>query len=342
LPNNKVTAVAQGRDGYLWVATPVGLARFDGVRFTPFSYRVPDRGEEHGVHTIMPSRAGGLWIVPNEGPVTCLDADFSKTVAFTNGLSESNAPQSVIEDGEGSVWIAYSGGAIVRISNGKPAQFVQQDGMVPARSVYGLIADATGHVWLANGNSGRVGVSVFRDGQFHTVARFKFKDTPRVAAADSNEVWIANGTQLFKCNDQGKLETVGQFQPEAPGARPLALMVDHTGAVWIGSVNNGLFRYNGTGFEKIETSHPTILSLAEDKEGNIWAGTAGGGLDQISYRSVKLEGLDTGSSLVAIQSICEDTNGVLWGATQNGLLVSRVDGKWVPALTNESWLGVVT
>lgn len=342
LPNNNVTAVVQGRDGYLWVATPLGLARFDGIRFTPFSYRVSDSLEDEGVRTLLPSRAGGLWVVPGEGPVTCLNADFSRSVAFTDGLSETNDPMNVVEDRAGSVWIAYSGKAVVRIPKGKPAQFVQEDNVSPQRLIFGLITDAAGNVWLANGDSSHSGVCLFRDGQFHTMARFKFKDTPRVAAAGTTGVWIANGTQLFKCDAQGKLELVGQYQPEAPGAQPLALIEDHTGAVWIGSVNNGLYRYNGTDFEKIETSHPSILSLAEDREGNIWAGTAGGGLDRISPRSVKLEGLDTGSSLVAIQSICEDTNGVLWGATQNGLLVSRVNGKWIPALTNENWLGVVT
>ena len=342
LPNKNVMAVAQGRDGFLWVATPVGLARFDGVRFSPFSYRASGNGADQGVHAMLPSRAGGLLVVPNEGPVTCLDANFSRALALTIGLSETNVPMNVTEDGDGSVWIAYSGNAVVRIGDGRPAQFVQQDGASPQRLIFDLITDAAGNVWLANGDANHSGVCVFRDGQFRTVARFKFKDTPRVATAGSNGVWIANGTQLFKCDVQGKLETIGQFQPDAPGAQPLALIEDHAGAVWIGSVNNGLFRYNGKEFEKIETSHPTILSLTEDQEGNIWAGTAGGGLDRISPRSVKLEGLDTGSSLVTIQSICEDTNGVLWGATQNGLLVSRVDGKWIPELTNETWLGVVT
>ena len=342
LPNNNVTAVVQGRDGFLWVGTPVGLARFDGVRFSPFSYRASGNGADQGVHAMLPSRAGGLLVVPNEGPVACLDANFSRALALTVGLSETNIPMNVTEDGEGSVWIAYSGKAVVRIKKGKPAQFVQQDGTSPQRLIFGLITDAAGNVWLASGDSGHSGVCVFRDGQFHTVARFKFKDTPRVAAAGSNAVWIANGTQLFKCDVQGKLETIGQFQPDVPGAQPLALLEDHAGTVWIGSVNNGLFRYHGKEFEKIETSHPGILSLTEDQEGNLWAGTAGGGLDRISPRSVKLEGLDTGSSLAAIQSICEDTNGVLWGAAQNGLLVTRVDGKWMPALTNEPWLGVVT
>lgn len=36
LPQNTVQAIAQAPDGYLWVGTELGLARFDGLRFTVF------------------------------------------------------------------------------------------------------------------------------------------------------------------------------------------------------------------------------------------------------------------------------------------------------------------
>src|SRR5664279_5161584 len=36
LPQNSVYSIAQTRDGYIWLATQEGLARFDGVRFTVF------------------------------------------------------------------------------------------------------------------------------------------------------------------------------------------------------------------------------------------------------------------------------------------------------------------
>ncbi|MGN6642149.1 MAG: two-component regulator propeller domain-containing protein, partial [Verrucomicrobiota bacterium] len=35
LPRNTVTAITQTPDGYLWLGTPQGVIRFDGVKFTP-------------------------------------------------------------------------------------------------------------------------------------------------------------------------------------------------------------------------------------------------------------------------------------------------------------------
>src|SRR5207302_1139 len=121
-----------------------------------------------------------------------------------------------------------------------------------------------------------------------------------------------------------------------------AILQDHTGAVWIGTDGSGLFRHDDSGFQKIETSHPYILSLAEDSEGNVWAGTAGGGLDRISPKKIQLEEMNNGHSREGIQSVCQDTNGVLWGVTQSGLLVTRSDHEWTLALTNWHLTEVIT
>jgi signal transduction histidine kinase/streptogramin lyase len=185
-------------------------------------------------------------------------------------------------------------------------------------------------------------VGILRNNRFQ---QFAIPTTTRVihlAPSRMEGVWIATGTHLFKCNSDGKTQDFGSFPADNPRAESWALMEDRSGAVWIGTDGSGLFRHCKEGFEKVEISHPYILSLAEDSEGNIWVGTAGGGLNRVSPRGVQLEGLESGSSFLPIQSICEDTNGILWGATQNGLLVSRMNGKWNLALTNSPALGRVT
>jgi ligand-binding sensor domain-containing protein len=57
LPRNAVQAITQTRDGYLWLGTPAGLVRFDGVRFTVFNQFV-----NNNVHALLEARDGTLWV----------------------------------------------------------------------------------------------------------------------------------------------------------------------------------------------------------------------------------------------------------------------------------------
>ena len=54
LPQSSVMAVLQTRDGYLWVGTHGGLARFDGVGFSLFL-------KNQHVHALLEDSSGTLW-----------------------------------------------------------------------------------------------------------------------------------------------------------------------------------------------------------------------------------------------------------------------------------------
>ena len=84
LPQNSVTAIAQDHDGYLWVATAGGLARFDGVRFKVFG-----ADEIPGLRTSLfrslhASDAGDLWIGGNSGVTRLHDGVFTTSRGHRN------------------------------------------------------------------------------------------------------------------------------------------------------------------------------------------------------------------------------------------------------------------
>ena len=58
LPNNALMSVIQTRDGYLWIATWAGLARFDGVRFTTVADNLPN---DHA-RAILEDADGSVWV----------------------------------------------------------------------------------------------------------------------------------------------------------------------------------------------------------------------------------------------------------------------------------------
>src|SRR5437868_2388811 len=89
LPQNSVTAIIQTRDGYLWLGTFGGLARFDGVKFTVF-----DTGNSPGlagnrVTLLYEDRAGNIWIGFEGGGLARYAQGKFTTYTMKDGLPDS-------------------------------------------------------------------------------------------------------------------------------------------------------------------------------------------------------------------------------------------------------------
>ena len=335
LPDNSVAGLAQTADGYLWIGTPSGLARFDGLHFENISLTNVVGLPNRGIIAMMSSQRGGLWLVMDRGAVIYLNG--SSSCAFTKDLANLHMPSGMAEDANGGLWIAYRGGEVYRVKGDKVKSFTAQPGLSEGLDIRTLTTDNQGRVWFAK--AGQVGI--YSNGVFQTLCRLDSQPI-RLAAARDGGMWICSGYRLFKCDENGKLQDFDGFHPGNSGTVVTVMIEDHEGAVWIGTSYSGLYRHDHSGFETIPTTHQGILSLLEDRTGNIWAGTFGGGLDRIRPRSITLEGVETGLPLASVQSICEDTNGVIWAVTQNGVLVRKTGKRWEVVPVNDQWPGDAT
>lgn len=334
LPNNSITSIAQTRDGYLWVANPTALARFDGVQFETFSPKLFGVDPNQRIRALIANREGGLWLALDHGLIL---AKAEKTQIFTNisNISPEWLPQSLLENDDGSLWMTFNHGVVCRFKkNGELIHFTSREGM-PDGPTCSLIKDNRGQIWFAKSGQKNAQVGFYRDGYFQTLLTFG-RPIIRLAAAHDGKIWICNGSQLLKYDGEKKTEDMGNFLPEHPDTIPSVLMEDSHGALWIGTSDNGLFRFDGTNFEEIPTSNPQISDLMEDREGNIWVGTRGGGLDRLQPRAIELEGTKQGLPFESVMSLCEDTSNTLWAVTQNNLLAYRKDKMWNVPSTNEN------
>src|ERR1043166_7909786 len=69
LPQNTVHSIVQTQNGYIWIATEEGLARFDGVRFTVFDKQNTPELKSNDIRVLSADRQGALWIGTAEGLV---------------------------------------------------------------------------------------------------------------------------------------------------------------------------------------------------------------------------------------------------------------------------------
>jgi len=318
LPNNTITGLAQTSDGYLWIASPGPLVRFDGNTFEQIlpSQIVPNYRQN--ARAILAARNGSLWIAMAHGPIFCIGTNNAVEI-FTNNLPDLIV-QRFVEDAEAGIWTVYPNGEIRRLAGGGVRGFSTADGW-PAGYAGSLACDGKGRLWFAK--SGEVGQ--FDHGRFKTLFRTG-TSIAQIAGRKNGGVWLCSSSNLFQADEGTPLRAVGALPVKGPD-EPTVLFESRDGDLWIGTANDGLFRYNPDGFQKV-SAYPQILSLAEDAEGNIWAGTAGDGLIRIRPSAVKLENEEDQSPFGAVRSLCEDTGHNLWATTERGRLIQRTDGHW--------------
>lgn len=330
LPGDNVTGVAQTQDGYLWIATQTGLARFDGVRFE--SMDLPLGRARPIIRAMFLDTAGHLWLAEEGGVVVRILRGAPLMLTPQDGLSRAQ-PLELTQDGSGGIWLANADGTVCRIADEKIQRFTAADGL-PENGAGCVVLDRQKKIWFAKG--GQIGV--FSDGKFQTLLSLTERTIhlhPRAAGG----VWICAGDRLLALLPDGTKRAIATIPPDTTVVRPTTMFEDASGALWIGTMAGGLFRWDGKLVERVETSHRRIRNVTEDREGNIWVGTDGGGLNRLRRQVVELQGKDAGLPFDTVRSACEDTNGTIWVVTQNGDVVNYADGAWKTISGTEAWTG---
>ena len=117
LPDNSVMSIAQTHDGYLWLATFAGLARFDGVHFTILNSAKTPGLESDRFSALFEDAQGNLWIGHEHGELTRYhDGKFETFTGHETGARRKIAAISADELGE--VWTLNEEGTLMRVRDG--------------------------------------------------------------------------------------------------------------------------------------------------------------------------------------------------------------------------------
>jgi len=116
LPSNEIQSMIQTRDGYLWVATRRGLARFDGVKFTVYIQANTPQMVSNDCRALLEDSDGNLWIGTMDGLLMKNISGFTR-FGTDDGLFEREVT-ALYESRNGGVW-AGSYGGVSRVENGK-------------------------------------------------------------------------------------------------------------------------------------------------------------------------------------------------------------------------------
>lgn len=338
LPQNSILVITQTRDGYLWLGTEEGLARFDGVRFTVFDKKNTKEIRHNYIAALCEGRDGSLWIGSRGGGLIRYKNSRFTSYTKEDGLAH-NAVRAIYEDRDGSLWIGTSNG-LNRFKDGAFITYTKKEGL-PRNSVLAIYKDREGRLWI--GTPG--GLSYFIDGQFHSLDANRFPQyTVRALQGDRDgHLWIGTeGSGLYRLTGG----TLSRFTTREGLSSNFirAIYEDRDGNLWIGTSEGGLNRFNpAEGKFSIFTiqhglSGNIVRSIYEDREGSLWVGTEGGGLNRFKNGKVITYTAKDGLSNDFIRAIRQDRAGTMWIGTEGGGLNRWKDGSFTTYTTREGLL----
>ena len=281
---NVITSLAQSTDGYLWLGSPEGLYRFDGVTFEHYQ---PQSGEllpTRTVRLLLAVSNGDLWIGYRSGEISLLRNGHATNYTERDGVP-GGLIWSLAQDREGSTWAATTDG-LVRLEGSRWKE-VGKDWNFPGKSSYAIFLDRQGTLWVSTEDT----VVFLPPG----TRRFKPTDikvgqVTKITQAANGKLWMAETTRSVRPIPlSDNLRPADETEVKV-GSQ--AILFDRDGALWIGSLGDGLRRSSapellngkikefGTAVESFAAkdglSDDLVLAILQDREGNIWVGTNSG------------------------------------------------------------------
>ncbi|MEO7299682.1 MAG: two-component regulator propeller domain-containing protein [Verrucomicrobiota bacterium] len=295
LPHNIVQAITQTRDGYLWVGTREGLARFNGVAFEivnlPLDLTHPNISALHG------SKAGDLWIGTDTFGLLRLVGGKVSRLKTPSGTKDY-AVSEIEEDTDGAIWINSSEGILRMESEGLVSTGLNRAAPIS----HGV----DGTVWAAFD-----GLKQLRG---NTVTNYAGQNIPngvrKLLCGRDGVLWAGLNRGLVRIEDG-----VGRFfkKGEGPGGYVSVICDDREGNIWIGSYL-GLSQFVDGQFitqNENEEGFYRVYSIFQDREGSMWIGSEEG-LSRLTLKRFTTYTKRQGLTQNNVVTVCPSYDGSVW------------------------------
>ncbi|MEP7186828.1 MAG: two-component regulator propeller domain-containing protein, partial [Rhodanobacter sp.] len=323
-----VYTMAQTSDGWLWLGSPQGLFRFDGIHFERHDLLPAGSVASRAVHALSALGNGDLWVMYAAGGASVRRASDPQHPVLPPGLPPSTQVDQVIEDAHHLLW-ALASGRLYRLDAGRWVGVGQAALSLPRDDIIDVVADRSGTFWAMTSHE------LFRRAAGDTLFNHVHQDQP----AKNQNFYLDRAGQVWRNPAHGVLKRLARSN-DPSGERPqsgylsvsLTFLLDARERLWVITGSDGGICLSVSISDSVcsERDHRytpddglsgPAMTMLQDRDGNIWVSTKRG-LDRFRLRAVHVVHFP-GS--VAYFSPVADGQGRVWTGTASS---SRLNGWW--------------
>jgi ligand-binding sensor domain-containing protein/signal transduction histidine kinase len=336
LPSSTANGMARDREGYLWVATWRGVARFDGNRWVVLNSRSTPALPDERLQNVWADRSGRLWLAPIEGGLEMFATNVF-TAVLPSAATGGTFIRGLAEDKTGALWLATADGMLC-LRDGSLLRQETTNGL-PGKDITAVVCDGAQRMWaVADG-----ALLTLRDGRWQEAPQARGLKVITIAAAHPGGVWVAawEGPQMRLLDLQGDAPgSISETIPWPANVRVstlTGLAEDASGRVWCAAREGVMVRHPEGRWHQLlpnpEWGRHEIMSLLVDAPDTVWLGSRRTGLHQARPRVATTLALpDAAPAQTQILTVAVGHDDSIWAGTDAGGICRWANGE-------VNWLG---
>lgn len=339
LSHNIVSSMLIDTVGFMWIATENGLNRFDGNTFKVYKNTDEQSIINNSINKLFLDSKGRIWLGANEGYLmkyeydsdTFTDIDIQKA-----HLNNSNITD-IIEDANGTIWVATLGSGVFAINDSLKVKLNinSTNYKLKTDQILSIHIDQFGYLWLGTEGEGLYCYNPFVDSLIEVKLETNSASYKKIAIldieSDGQSLYLGTyGKGVLEYNIEHK--TIKEYSSETGFIVRYVKDIQLTGDyMYVGTRSDGLVRINMKNHSKpdqltlqteneLTLNNSSVISIFSDKDGNIWMGTEGGGLNVVTKRSFTFTEFESPLPTdINVSVVFRDKNDAYWiGTYGNG------------------------
>ncbi len=324
LPGNAVKDIIKTSDGYIWIATFDGLARFDGVKFEVFDKDVSPSFKTNGILSLFEDNQKNLWLGTDGAGVLKYHKGKFDTIQTSSTLNTAFVT-SFAQTKNGTIWVGTKNGLAKLINNQLIA--VKEFPSLLTVSINSLFVDSKDNLWIATRNAGLIKKTGDYVKQYTTDDGIISNSLGTLFEDSNNTLWAGTDDGLMIIEDgyrfvnlSNKYDLPNGFVNTIFEAENGSILVGTTyGLIWIRDENIEIYT------EKDGLPNNNVTSIINDGEGSLWIGTYKGGIVRLKDGLFLNYGISEGLYNNFVNTIYE-ADSVYYIGTEGGISIFQ-DGK---------------